>query len=65
MCNSASVAIVSVHRESMTKFDSEGFAKLDLVEDDINPADLSPDGQQKLRDLALARSMNNALLALR
>jgi hypothetical protein len=49
----------------MTKFDSEGFAKLDLVEDDINPADLSPDGQQKLRDLALARSMNNALLALR
>jgi hypothetical protein len=65
MCNSASVAVVSVHWESMTKFDPEGFARLDLVEDDINPADLSPDGQQKLRDLALARLMNNALLALR
>lgn len=29
------------------------------------PADLSPNGQQKLRDLALARSKNNPLLALR
>jgi hypothetical protein len=29
------------------------------------PADLSPNRQQNLRDLALARSKNNALLALR
>src|SRR5271156_3060104 len=58
-------AVVSVYWESMAKFDSEGFAKFDLVEDDIYPADLSPNGQQKLCDLALARSKNNALLALR
>src|ERR1700722_7082419 len=58
-------AVVLAHWESMAKFDPEGFAKFDLVESDIYPADLSPNGQQKLRDLALARSKNNALLALR
>ena len=57
MCNSASwwPLYQSIGR-AWAKFDSEGFAKFDLVEDDIYPADFSPNGEQKLRDLALARS---------
>lgn len=58
-------AVVSVRWESMGKFDPEGFAKFDLVEVDIYPGDLQPNGQQILRDLTLVRSTNNALLALR
>jgi hypothetical protein len=58
-------ATAAVQWESMKTFDPAGFSKFDIVNDDIFPAQLPASEKQKLRDLNLARSKNNALLALR
>ena len=59
------MAAAIVRWESMKLFDPTGFARFDLINDDIYPSNMSNSEQQKLRDLTLARSKNNALLALR
>jgi hypothetical protein len=58
-------ATVAVRWESMKAFDSEGFAHFDLAKDEIYPDNISPRELQKLRDFTLAKSQDDALLALR
>ena len=58
------MAATVVRWESMKLFDPAAFARFDLTVDDIYPSNLSSNEQRKLRDLTLARSKNNALLAL-
>ena len=58
------MAAATVRWESMKLFDPAGFARFDLVNDDVYPSNISTSEQQKLRDLTMARSKNNALLAL-